>query len=88
MAKGKKKSSKVKIRHIGENRLRRIQTEINKCVKKLKKLLQLHESGKKCWSLNKKGERVESNKTQGIIPESKRHKALRTYINMLKSKLK
>lgn len=47
MAKKKGKSGKIKVRHTEENRLRRIETEVKKCEKKMTKLLQRNEDGKK-----------------------------------------
>jgi len=70
---GKKgKSSKVKTLHTDENRLRRIETEINKTTRKMNKLLERNNKE------DKKG---------GIEKDSKRHVALKKYISELRSKL-
>lgn len=72
-----------------ENRLRRMATEISRCEKKLAKLLGRYESGIKRWTLNKKGNKVDRklNKLQGIVTESKRHKALHDHIASMKNHL-
>ena len=86
MAKGKGKSNKLKIRNIESNRVRRIKLEIRKCEKKMEKLLRLYTEGKKRWKLQG-GEKVETNKLQGIMPDGKRHKALLAHIEELKGKV-
>jgi len=86
MAKGKGKSNKIKIRNTESNRLRRINAEIKKCEKKMEKLLKLHEQDKKRYKLQK-NKKVEIDKTQGIMPDSKRHKALLVHIKSLKEKV-
>ena len=87
MAKGKTK--RVKNRDTAGNKQRRIKTEIKKCQKKLDKLLKLHEDGKKRWTLDRKGNKIDRkiNRTQGIISGSKRHKNLLEHIVRLKSQV-
>jgi len=87
MAKGKKKSGKVKSRNTETNKLRRVQAEIKNCEKKVEKLLRLHADGKKRWTLDKKGNKVELDKLQGMAPNSKRHQALLAHIEFLKNKV-
>lgn len=71
---------------------RNLKSEINWAEKKMKKLLARHEAGTKRWTLDKgpKGrvERKELNQTQGIMPDSKRHKGLIAHIDRMKSRLK
>lgn len=71
------------------NRKRRLSTEIRQCEKKLKKLLALYESGRDRWTLDRKGNKVprKLNRIQGIVPDSKRHKALRSHIDKMKAHL-
>jgi len=83
MAKEKKK--KITIDNKMENTQRKIQKEIKKCKKKLAKLLALHEDGKECWALNRKGKKTKRKivKTQGIIKDSKRYERLLAHIEKL-----
>ena len=82
--KGKSKSGKLKIRNEASNRIRRIKSEINKCEKKLNKLLARFSEGKKRWKL--KGKKKEPiDKLQGIAPGSKRHERLEAHISFLKA---
>jgi len=80
------KAKKGKIRNIEGNRIRRIKREIKRCEGKMLKLLKLHEEGKKRWKFVD-GEKVELNKTQGLIDGCKRHEALHTHIKFLKGKV-
>ena len=87
MAKEKKK--KLKHCDTASNKRDRIKREIKKAQKKLEKLLKLHTEGKKRWTRDRKGNKIDrkDNKTQGIISGSKRHKGLLEHITQLKSQV-
>lgn len=87
MAKGKKKSGKVKTRNTEVNKIRRINSEIKECEKKIEKLLRFHSEGRKRWTTDEKGNKVELDKVQGFAKDSARHKALLAHIKFLKEKV-
>ncbi len=65
-------NTKIKLLDVRGNR---IVAEINKCEKKLKKLLARHAEGKKRWKKN--GNKKEPiSKLQGIARKSKRHESV------------
>jgi len=79
MAKGRK-SGKGTIGHanFSGNKNRRIKKEIHKHTKKMEKLLRLFVEGKERHCKDTK------RKIQGIVKDSKRHKAIQSHIEMLK----
>ena len=82
-----KASGKVKARNTESNRFRRIQSEITKCEKRIKKLLRLHEEGRKRWKCDRKKNKIELNKLQGMCPNSPRHEAMLNHLKLLRGKI-
>jgi hypothetical protein len=79
----KSNSNKRTIGHanFASNRIRRIKAEAKRCEKKMNKLLRLYEEERprNC------GDKVR--KTQGMAPDSQRHKKLKAYIASLRGKV-
>ena len=84
MAKGKKSKGKVKNRNTEANKKRRKETEIRRLERKMNKLLRLNEEGRKRWTADRFGNKVETTKLQGISRNGPRHRAILTAIRSLR----